>query len=71
MNSILHNLRLLIVGIGFGVILSGTICVWSVMPISFKIFFCVALTVVFYFAIHWLLLSHEEYANNEQHDPYS
>jgi len=65
LNKIFQNLRLLIVGVGFGVILSGTVCAWSVMPISFKAFFCVALSIVFYFAVCFTLLSDKEYTHNE------
>ena len=68
LDKILKNLRLLIIGFGFGAILSGTIYAWGVMPLSFKVFFSVALFIVFYFAIRFTFLPHKEDSYNKQHD---
>ncbi len=65
LDKIFQNLRLLIVGFGFGVILSGVIYSWNMMPTLFKAFFCVALLFVLGFAIRFTILSHKEYAHNE------
>ena len=71
LEKMLQKVRLLIVGFGFGAILAGTICAWGVMPVQFKIFFCLALFITFYFAVRFTLLSHKEYTYNEQNNPYS
>jgi len=70
-DKIYPNIRLLIVGVGFGIILSGTICSWDTTPVSFKVLFCIALLVSIGFAINFSVLPHKEYTNNEQDNTYS
>jgi len=49
----MQGLRLLINGFGFGVILLGTVVKWGSLPMQFRVFFCLALLITFYYAIRW------------------
>ncbi len=71
LERMLNNLRLLVVGFGFGVILAGTIHSWGLIPIQFSIFFLLSLFITLYFAVSFTFLSHDKYSHNEQNNAYT
>ena len=49
--TMFNKLRLLIAGFGLGTILTGTVALWEVIPVQYKVFFVIALGFILYICL--------------------